>query len=97
MARAKTTDGETATTTKKTRKAPSKAAVLYDTIKDKVIMSVEEAAVFLGLKRSFLDNRRREGGGPNYSKLGNRIRYGRADLIAWVDSLKHNGAIPAAA
>lgn len=46
-----------------------------------------QAAAFLGLKRSTLESWRLNGKGPRFYRLGagkrGRIRYKRADVIAW--------------
>lgn len=45
--------------------------------------TVEEAADFLKLTRSTLDNFRWAGGGPNYRKHGGRVCYHRDELERW--------------
>ena len=47
------------------------------------LLSVEEAAKFLRLKRSTLDHYRCEGRGPIYRKHGARVFYPKPDLIRW--------------
>ena len=47
------------------------------------LLSVEEAAEFLRLKRSTLDHYRCEGRGPIYRKHGARVFYPKPDLIRW--------------
>ncbi len=51
-------------------------------------LNTEDAATFLGLSRATLDKWRYTGGGPLFSKLGNRVRYDRADLEAWMAKSK---------
>lgn len=46
----------------------------------------EEAAERLGLQRSTLDNMRWRGDGPQYVKVGGRVRYRLADLANWLDA-----------
>jgi Helix-turn-helix domain len=47
------------------------------------LLTVEEAAAFLRLKRSTLDHYRCEGRGPVYRKHGARVFYPKTSLIAW--------------
>jgi hypothetical protein len=47
------------------------------------LMTVEEAAAFLRLKRSTLDHYRCQGRGPVYRKHGARVFYPKTNLIAW--------------
>lgn len=50
------------------------------------LLSIPEAAKFLGVHRSFLDRRRVAGGGPRFMRLSARIiRYSTQDLIAWLE------------
>lgn len=49
-------------------------------------LSVEEAAHYLGLKRSTLDHYRWVGGGPRYRKHGGRVKYTQAELDRWSES-----------
>lgn len=46
-------------------------------------LTVQEAADYLGLKRSTLDHYRWVGGGPRYRKHGGRVFYTQEDLDAW--------------
>lgn len=45
----------------------------------------EEAAAFLHLSPRTLERFRVDGSGPVYCKLGRRVVYSRADLIAWAE------------
>lgn len=47
------------------------------------LMTVEEAARFLRMKRTTLDHYRCEGRGPVYRKHGARVFYPKASLVAW--------------
>jgi excisionase family DNA binding protein len=47
------------------------------------LMSVQEAANFLGLSVSTLNKMRLSGNGPPYMKLGRRVLYDPRDLEAW--------------
>tara|TARA_R110000850_G_scaffold64116_4_gene144315 strand:- start:4078 stop:4320 length:243 start_codon:yes stop_codon:yes gene_type:complete len=47
------------------------------------LLSVEEAADFLRLKRSTLNHYRCQGGGPIYRKHGTRVFYPKPGLIQW--------------
>ena len=44
-----------------------------------------DAARYLGVSKSFLDNARLAGEGPRYSRLGRSIVYALADLDKWVN------------
>ena len=46
----------------------------------------DETAERLGVERSTLDNWRWRGGGPQYLKVGGRVRYRLADLADWLDA-----------
>lgn len=48
-----------------------------------ITLSVKEAALRLGMSKSWLDKKRVEGGGPPYLKLGRRVVYDELDLVAW--------------
>ena len=48
----------------------------------KFLTSVE-AAEILGLSVRTLEGWRVRGGGPIYRRFGRRVRYARADLLAW--------------
>lgn len=50
------------------------------------MMSVSEAAAYLGLAESTLNKRRLTGDGPAYLKLGRRVVYRQIDLDAWLES-----------
>lgn len=49
----------------------------------------QQAADLLGLSKSYLDKLRIQGGGPQFHKFGNRIRYDSADLNAWADARRY--------
>lgn len=48
-------------------------------------ISPKEAAERLGCERSTLANWRWAGGGPQYLKVGGRVRYRIMDLADWLD------------
>ncbi len=51
------------------------------------LLTIQSAAAFLGVHRSFLDRRRVAGGGPRYIRMSARvIRYASDDLDAWLAS-----------
>lgn len=52
-------------------------------IKEKILLTPTEAAAYLNLKPVTLGRYRAAGDGPTYCKLGGRVRYFRADLLAW--------------
>lgn len=49
-------------------------------------LTTEEAAKYLGLKRSTLEAWRCRGGGPKFIRLGRAVRYRSGDLEAWIES-----------
>lgn len=51
-----------------------------------VYLTSNEAGAFLKLSPRTLENMRTSGRGPRFRKLGRRVVYARADLIAWADS-----------
>lgn len=52
----------------------------------KPVLTVKEAAEYLGLAQSTLNKWRCIGGGPEYLKLGKVIRYRQSDLDAFLKS-----------
>ncbi len=57
----------------------------------KHLLSVREAAHYLGISKSWLDKQRTTGGGPRYIRVTHRsVRYDVEDLEAWVASRKAN-------
>jgi hypothetical protein len=57
-----------------------------------------EAADLLRLSRRTLQRHRQAGTGPGYRRLGGRVVYGRADLIAWAEGCRRlSTATPSAA
>lgn len=53
---------------------------------DRLTISPEEAARHLGLQPSTLANLRWKGGGPPFTKFGNRVRYFFDDIEEWARS-----------
>jgi len=49
-------------------------------------LCTKEAARFLGLSARTLEKHRTYGTGPLYRKIGGRVVYALADLLAWADS-----------
>lgn len=49
-------------------------------------LTTDEAAQLLRLARSTLDKHRVYGTGPAYRKIGGRVIYATADVIAWVET-----------
>ncbi len=49
-------------------------------------MSTREVAAFLGLSPRTLDRYRVTGDGPPFHRFGNRVRYTRADVVAWAEA-----------
>ena len=54
------------------------------------LLNVNEAAERLGLSVSYLNKARLTGGGPAFIKIGARVAYDPADLVAWLDGQRHN-------
>jgi predicted DNA-binding transcriptional regulator AlpA len=52
------------------------------------LLSVSEAADRLGVSPSFLNKARSAGDGPPFVKIGARVAYDQADLVAWLDAQK---------
>jgi len=52
---------------------------------DNINYDVSTAAKRIGLARQTLNKLRTVGGGPPFYKLGRRVLYSEADLIAWMD------------
>lgn len=49
-------------------------------------LTPQQAADYLGMSKSFLDKARVHGDGPPYFKIGNRVRYRRDELDAWMEA-----------
>ena len=50
-------------------------------------LSIDAAAALLGVERSFLDRRRKTGGGPPYIRMsGRKIVYMPSTLMSWLAS-----------
>ena len=54
--------------------------------KGTIYLNSREAAAHLGLSRRTLERFRVSGDGPVFLKFGNRVRYLREDLDAWVQT-----------
>jgi predicted DNA-binding transcriptional regulator AlpA len=52
---------------------------------DSVALSPDDAALKIGLAKSTLAKLRLSGKGPTFIKLGRRVVYRQADLIAWIE------------
>ena len=48
------------------------------------LLTTDEAATFLSLKRKTLENWRVAGGGPQFIRAGGRIAYDPRDIEAWI-------------
>jgi excisionase family DNA binding protein len=53
-------------------------------------LTVLEAATYVGLSASTLNQMRSEGRGPRYIKLGSRVVYDSADLDRWMEQHKQS-------
>lgn len=51
----------------------------------KVLLTVEQAATYLGLARSTLNKWRCHGGGPTFIKMGRAVRYRQEDLEGFMN------------
>ena len=49
------------------------------------LLTVEQAAIYLGLARSTLNKWRCHGGGPTFIKLGRAVRYRQEDLEGFLN------------
>lgn len=56
-----------------------------------VLLDVESAAQYLGLKVSYMNKLRRGNDGPPYIKVGDSVRYHVDDLNEWLRSYKRRG------
>jgi excisionase family DNA binding protein len=52
------------------------------------LLSVKEAADYLGVSESWLNKARCTGDGPPFHKIGRRVLYGVAELVAWLAQRK---------
>lgn len=52
------------------------------------LLNVKEAAHRLGVSVSFLNKARLSGEGPIFIKIGTRVAYDPADLVAWLEARK---------
>lgn len=50
------------------------------------VLNTAEAALYVRLGKPTLERFRISGDGPVYAKLGNSVRYRKADLDAWLES-----------
>ncbi len=56
-----------------------------------------QAATYLGLKRTTLEAWRCRGDGPKFAKLGRAVRYRQSDLDTWIESRIRENTISGAA
>lgn len=49
-------------------------------------LDTEQAAAHVGIKRNTLEVYRTQGGGPEYVKVGRKVKYSLAALDAWMSS-----------
>jgi predicted DNA-binding transcriptional regulator AlpA len=54
----------------------------------KRLLKVAEAAEYVCLSASTLNQLRVGGGGPRYAKLAGRVLYDQVDLDAWIEASK---------
>lgn len=53
---------------------------------NQTFLDSDQAAEYLGLKRTTLEAWRCRGGGPRFAKLGRAVRYRKSDLDDWIES-----------
>ena len=58
-------------------------------LETKMVMTVAEAAEYLGLAQSTLNKWRCVGGGPKYLKMGKAVRYRMIDIQKWLEANRH--------
>jgi excisionase family DNA binding protein len=61
------------------------------------LLTVQQAAEYLGFKPATLAQMRWRGDGPEFLKLGKFVRYDRADLDAWARSRRYKSTSEASA
>lgn len=54
------------------------------------LLSTGDAAERLGVSGSYLNKLRVTGGGPAFLKIGARVAYDPADLVAWLDAQRRS-------
>ncbi len=59
--------------------------------KENFCMTTAEVAQFLQISERTLKKMRTDGTGPQFFKFGRLIRYSVVDILAWRDSMRHNG------
>jgi len=55
-----------------------------------LLLTTAEAAERLGVSASYMNKLRLVGGGPAFVKMGARVAYDPADLVAWLDGQKRH-------
>jgi excisionase family DNA binding protein len=63
-----------------------KTGVVMVPVSSSSMLTPDDVAELLRVSRFTLENWRFEGSGPDWFRIGRRIRYRRSDLDAWVDS-----------
>jgi predicted DNA-binding transcriptional regulator AlpA len=53
------------------------------------LLDTISASRLMGVSKSFLDKLRVRGEGPQYCKVGNRVRYRHKDISHWLDGRLH--------
>ena len=60
------------------------------------LLNVKEAAAFCGMTPSFMNKARLQpGAGCRFVKIGARVLYDPADLVAWIESQKRDSTTDA--
>lgn len=52
------------------------------------LLTTEQAAIYVGLAKQTITERRVTGGGPKFCKIGRAVRYKREDLDEWIDQFE---------
>jgi len=60
---------------------------------NQTFLDSDQAAEYLGLKRTTLEAWRCRGGGPRFAKLGRAVRYRKTDLDDWIESRMRENTI----
>lgn len=58
------------------------------------LLTTEEAARELRLKRTTLEHKRMRGDGPPFVKLGRKVFYRRSALVGWVNAQERTSTAP---
>ncbi|MDT8320745.1 MAG: helix-turn-helix domain-containing protein [Xanthomonadales bacterium] len=57
------------------------------------LFDTQQAAEYLGLKRTTLEAWRCRGGGPKFAKFGRVVRYRQSDIDSWIESRTRDNTV----